>query len=69
MRKEQDEMQPEDYNGIYAELLPLLGEKLVQRIFYYYRGQQVIFPDQLYSPEYIQRYLEMNYNEKIIVNC
>ena len=55
-------MQPEDYNGIYAELLPLLGEESVQRLFYYYRGQQVTFPNQLYSLQYIQRYLEVNYN-------
>lgn len=53
---------PGDYKGIYGELIPLLGVEIVECLYYHYRGQQITFPNRLYSSQYVERYIKMNYN-------
>ena len=56
----------EDYKGIYAEMLDILGEDTVKLIYRHYKGQQVTFPMKLYSNDYIKRYIQENYESKTI---
>lgn len=34
----------EDYQGIYQELVELIGEEMTQKFYQYYKGQQITFP-------------------------
>lgn len=49
------------YNGIYQDMVNVLGEEITQQVYEFYRGQQVTFPMKLYSKEYIQDYLSQKY--------
>ena len=57
-------MNKSDYNGVYEELVELLGLENTLKIRKHFRGQQVNFPIRLYSKEYIEEYLIKNYNGK-----
>lgn len=54
----------ENYSGIYKDMVEVLGEEIVLKIYDNYRGQQVTFPMRLYSKKYIIKYLMQNYNGK-----
>lgn len=54
----------QDYNGIYSDMVEILGEEITHKIYQYYRGQQVSFPMRLYSKEYTMNYLQKHYNGK-----
>ncbi|WP_338631014.1 Mor transcription activator family protein [Clostridium baratii] len=54
----------ENYSGIYKDMVEVLGEEMVLKIYENYRGQQVTFPMRLYSKKYIIKYLMQNYNGK-----
>ena len=47
----------ENYSGIYKDMVEILGEDIVIKIYENYRGQQVTFPMRLYSKKYIIKYL------------
>ena len=47
-------MNKSDYNGVYEELVELLGLENTLKIHKHFRGQQVNFPMRLYSKEYIE---------------
>ena len=51
----------EIYSGIYKDMVEVLGEEIVLKIYKNYRGQQVKFPMRLYSKKDIIRYLRKNY--------
>ena len=53
---------PEDYQGIYQEMMELIGEEMTQKIYHYYKGQQITFPVRMYSKEYSRNYLSKHYN-------
>ena len=55
-------MKDRKYRGIYNEIFELLGEEAVDKIFKFYRGQQVNFPMTLYSDEYMTNYINLNYD-------
>ena len=57
-------MNKSDYNGVYEELVELLGLENTLKIHKHFRGQQVNFPMRLYSKSYILEYLNKNYNGK-----
>ena len=57
-------MNKSDYNGVYEELVELLGLENTLKIRKHFRGQQVNFPMRLYSKSYILEYLNKNYNGK-----
>lgn len=52
----------QDYNGIYSDMVEVLGEEMTHKIYQYYRGQQVSFPMRLYSKTYTEKYLKQHYN-------
>ena len=41
------------FNGIYKDLCDLIGEENTQKVYKEYRGQQITFPVEFYSKEYI----------------
>lgn len=43
-------------NGIYKDLAKLVGDENAQKIYLEYRGQQITFPVELYSKQYIYIY-------------
>lgn len=56
------ETNSEDFTGIYADMVEILGEELTLKVYKHYRGQQVTFPMRIYSKKYIIKYLEQNYD-------
>ena len=46
-----------DYKGIYSDMVEILGEDIVFKLYKNYRGQQVTFPMKLYSNEYVKKYI------------
>lgn len=52
------------YNGIYQDMAVILGEEITQKIYQFYRGQQVTFPMRLYSSQYTIEYLVHHYDGK-----
>ena len=49
-------------NGVYSELANLLGIEVVLKIHNTYRGQQVTFPVQLFSRDFIKKQIVDEYN-------
>ena len=48
------------YNEIYREMADLLGNAAALKIWNRYSGLTISFPRQLYSKEYVRRYVEEN---------
>jgi len=46
-----------DLNGIYEEMVQILGIDTVRKINKYYKGQQITFPIRLYSKKYVLKRL------------
>ncbi|WP_278679297.1 hypothetical protein [Clostridium paraputrificum] len=46
-------MDKSDYNGVYEELVELLGVEVTLKIHEYFKGQQVNFPMRVHSKEYV----------------
>lgn len=47
-----------DFNGIYEELIELLGLEVTIKIHEYFKGQQVNFPMRLHSKVYVMKELQ-----------
>ncbi|CAM2893540.1 Mor transcription activator family protein [Hathewaya histolytica] len=47
-----------DFNGIYEELIELLGLEVTIKIHEYFKGQQVNFPMRLHSKSYVIKELQ-----------
>ena len=47
-----------DFNGIYEELIELLGLEVTIKIHEYFKGQQVNFPMRLRSKTYVMKELQ-----------
>lgn len=43
------------YCGIYGDLVEVIGEENVEKIYQHFRGQQVTFPIYLYTIEYVSK--------------
>lgn len=56
-------MDSSDFNGIYEEMVQILGIETVKKINKYYKGQQITFPIRLYSKKYVLKRLS-EYNGK-----
>ena len=54
----------EALNTIYRELSELVGYENMQKIHNEYRGQQVTFPVEMYSREYIHNMIRKEFNGK-----
>lgn len=61
-----DYMEAESLAGVYQEIAILLGVDVAIKIHEVFKGQQIIFPKQLYNKEYIYQYIHKNYNGKNI---
>lgn len=55
-----DVSNPEHYSGIYKELSELLGDNATIKIWRYFSGLNVTFPQRLYSKEYTRGYIAEN---------
>ena len=49
-------------NGVYSDLANLLGIEVVLKLHNAYRGQQVTFPVQLFSRDFIKKQIVEEYN-------
>ncbi len=59
MMLEPKDFQTENLNGIYSEIAAILGPEAVLKLHENFRGQQVFFPVELFSKEYVwQRIVE-----------
>ena len=61
-----DEIKSTQFNHIYRELAELLGVEAVLKIHTAYRGQQINFPVNLFTREYVQEQIKLEYNGKNI---
>lgn len=52
----------EALNTVYSELAELVGYENMQKIHNEYRGQQITFPVELYSREYIHNMIRKEFN-------
>lgn len=50
------------FNGIYKDLAILVGEENAKKIYKEYRGQQITFPVEFYSKEYIYKQIISEYD-------
>ena len=55
-------MQVEDLADVYMEIANKIGVDAAVAIHEMFRGQQIMFPQKLYSKEYIYSYIKENYN-------
>lgn len=55
-------MNPNHFNKIYEEMANLIGVEDTIKIYEYFKGQQIIFPQRLYNKEYVAKYVREHYN-------
>lgn len=55
-------MQVEDLADVYMEIADKIGVDAAVAIHEMFKGQQIMFPQKLYSKEYIYGYIKDNYN-------
>lgn len=59
-------MQSKDFVPIYEEIAQVIGEEETVKLYEKFRGQQITFPQRLYSISYVSNYVKENYNGKNI---
>ena len=52
--------------GIYREIAEIAGEEIARTIHANFKGQQVVFPNKLYSSQYIAEKKQLEYDGKNI---
>lgn len=50
-------MKPEVFTGIYAEIAAQIDSETAIKIFGMLRGQMVVFPQKLYSQDYVRTFI------------
>ena len=60
-----DEIKPEQLQSVYAELCSIVGLENVLQIYSAYKGQQVSFPQRLFSKEYITKQIMKEYRTRL----
>ena len=55
-------MEATDLADIYKEIANEVGVEVAIKIHGLFKGQQILFPQKLYSKEYIYDYIRKNYN-------
>lgn len=61
-----DYMEAESLAGVYQEIAVLLDVDIAIKIHDLFKGQQIVFPKQLYNKEFIYEYIRNHYNGKNI---
>lgn len=56
-------MQSSDFAGVYKEIAELFDVEIVEKIYENFRGQQIVFPQRLYSHEYIKKSVSKKYTD------
>lgn len=64
MRDLKNKINAEALNTVYRELSELVGYENMQKIHNEYRGQQITFPVEMYSREYIHNMIRKEFNGK-----
>ena len=59
-------MEAESLAGVYQEIAVLLDVDIAIKIHDLFKGQQIVFPKQLYNREFIYQYIHKNYNGRNI---
>lgn len=54
------EKEKEIYAGIYQEMAEIIGSENMKKLYRKFKGQQIVFPQKLYSKTYVKEYLLMN---------
>lgn len=55
-------MTAESFAGIYREVANNIGVENTVKLYEAFKGQQIVFPQRLYSKEYVNNYILENYN-------
>lgn len=58
------DVKPEDLSGIYKEVAETIGIDNAYKIFYRFKGLQLLFPLKFYSSEYIAQQINEEYDGK-----
>lgn len=64
MRGNLKNLEEKALNAVYRELTELVGYENMQKIYVEFRGQQITFPVEMYSREYIHKMIRKEYNGK-----
>lgn len=59
-------MEAESLSGVYKEIADMMDVETAVKMHELFKGQQIIFPKQLYNHEFIYGYIRSNYNGKNI---
>ncbi len=54
-------MRPSDFTGIYGEIAEIFGVEFAEKIYENFKGQQIVFPQRLYTQEYIKKIVSKKY--------
>ena len=55
-------MQPSDFVSVYCEMAELVGIENTYKIYEHFKGQQMNFPQRIYSIQYVEKYVKENYD-------
>ena len=55
-------LQAADLEGVYEEVAEVVGIENAFKIYEHFKGQQMNFPQRIYSQEYVERYVKENYD-------
>lgn len=53
-----------DFVPVYEEIALIIGEEQTLKLYENFRGQQITFPQRLYTIEYVTQYVNENYDGK-----
>ena len=62
MKITEEELNPNNFNGVYAEIAALLGVDAAIKLHSQFRGTQISFPIELLNREYIFEQIVKEYN-------
>ena len=55
-------MNTDSFTGIYREIAQAISPEVAIEMYNLFRGQQIIFPQRLYSQEFVIAYIEEHYD-------
>lgn len=53
---------PSNFVPMYEEVARVIGTEDTVKLYEYFKGQQICFPQRLYKTDYIVKYVKENYN-------
>ena len=53
---------PSNFAPMYEEVANVIGADDTVKLYEYFKGQQICFPQRLYKTDYVVRYVKENYN-------